>query len=231
MAEHVDHGAVHAAERKVGDQLEAERQARVAARDSLAGALLAFQAEMPKVHRGKTARIPTSSGGSYSYTYADLADVWAAVAPLLTRFGLIFTCLPTRVESGGYELVGRLWHAASGEMTQGSMPILGRTAQEMGSSLTYNRRYLLGCLLGVITDDDDDGQAGNAAPPTSVDRSREAQEVWQTAQETATVDGVTHHWYRARDLGLLDVMIQHPNGESETLRAALDRYGHALRQA
>ena len=28
----------------------------------------------------------------------------------------------------------------------------------MGSSLTYGRRYLLGCLTGIVTDDDEDGQ-------------------------------------------------------------------------
>lgn len=132
---------------------------------NLPTALAAFQAEMPKVHKGKTARIPGRDGKSgYAYDYADLADVTAAVMPLLTKHGLSFTCLPTRTEQGGYELVARILHV-SGESVEGALPIAGRQAQEIGSSLTYNRRYLLGCLTGVVTDDDEDGTMATQAPP------------------------------------------------------------------
>ena len=44
-------------------------------RPNLAAALAAFQAEAPTVSKGKTAKVPTKAGGSYSYTYANLADV------------------------------------------------------------------------------------------------------------------------------------------------------------
>jgi hypothetical protein len=35
---------------------------------------------------------------------------------------------------------------------------IGRPAQETGSALTYARRYALSALVGVVTDEDDDGQ-------------------------------------------------------------------------
>ena len=123
--------------------------------ENLATALAAFQAEMPVVPKGKTATVPTKSGGSYSYTYAGLADVTEAAMPLLAKHGLSFSCLP-RMAERGFELTGRLLHA-SGESIEGSLPISGNTPQEMGSSLTYMRRYLLGCITGLVTDDDDDG--------------------------------------------------------------------------
>jgi hypothetical protein len=123
----------------------------------LAEALVAFQGDMPTVHKGKTATVPTKTGGSYKYTYADLADVSAAATPLLVRHGLAFTCRPRAVDGGSYELVGVLTHT-SGEEKEGALPIFGRTAQEIGSSITYGRRYLLGCLTGIVTDDDEDGQ-------------------------------------------------------------------------
>ena len=129
---------------------------------NLAQALAAFQGEMPTVHKGKTAKVPMKSGGSYSYKYADLADVAAAVHPVLARHGLSFTSLPRKTEAG-YELVAQLWHA-SGENIEGALPLRGSTPQEWGSSLTYMRRYLLGCLTGVVTDDDEDGQAASRAP-------------------------------------------------------------------
>jgi hypothetical protein len=123
---------------------------------NLATALAAFQSEMPTVHKGKTATVPMKGGGSYRYTYADLADVSAAATPLLSKHGLAFTCRPRLVEGGSYELVGVLTHT-SGEEKEGALPIFGRTAQEIGSSITYGRRYLLGCMTGIVTDDDEDG--------------------------------------------------------------------------
>lgn len=129
---------------------------------NLAAALAAFQAEMPTVAKAQKANVPTKSGGSYSYTYAGLPDVVAAVTPLLTKHGLAFSCCPRRAEDGTYELSGVLLHE-SGETLTGSLPIFGRQAQEIGSAITYGRRYLLGCMTGVVTDDDDDGSLAHAA--------------------------------------------------------------------
>lgn len=131
----------------------------------IAKALAAFQAEMPTVAKSNTANVPTKAGGSYSYTYADLADVSAAATPLLAKNGLSFACLPRRCDDGSYELAGTLLHT-SGESLEGSLPVFGRTAQEIGSALTYGRRYLLGCMTGIVTDADDDGAASQGAAPT-----------------------------------------------------------------
>lgn len=144
---------------------------------NLETALAAFQADMPTVHKGQTARIPGRDGRSgYSYQYADLADVAKVAHPLLARHGLSFVANPRHLEGVGFVLQGRLRHATGGE-DQGILPITGRSAQELGSSLTYLRRYLLGCMTGIVTDDDEDGglaqeagsgrpQATTYAPPT-----------------------------------------------------------------
>ena len=128
---------------------------------NIAAALAAFQAEMPVVRKGNTARVPIKAGGSYSYTYADLGDVSAAATPLLTKHGLAFSCCP-RHSDRGYELVGLLLHS-SGEWIDGALPLNGATPQDLGSSLTYMRRYLMGCMTGLVTDDDDDGHAATVA--------------------------------------------------------------------
>lgn len=124
--------------------------------DELAGALAAFQAEVPVVPKKQTAKIETQGGRNYSYTYADLATLAPVVMPLLAKHGLAFTALPTSRRDAAPVLVGMLIHT-SGQFVRGELPISGRTPQEIGSSLTYGRRYLLGCLTGVVTDDDDDG--------------------------------------------------------------------------
>lgn len=125
---------------------------------ALAKALAAFQAEMPTVPKSHTATVK-SDKGSYSYTYAGLADVSEAAMPLLAKHGLSFSTLPS-----GQALVGMLLHE-SGESLTASLPINGATPQQIGSSLTYMRRYLLGCMTGVVTDDDDDGQLAEQAKP------------------------------------------------------------------
>lgn len=123
---------------------------------NLSEALAAFQAEMPVVTKSKTAKVPTKAGGSYSYSYADLATVSEIAMPRLTAHGLSFTCAPRLTDAGHYELVGTLRHA-SGDAADGALPIKGGTPQELGSSITYARRYLLGAMTGIVTDDDDDG--------------------------------------------------------------------------
>jgi hypothetical protein len=127
----------------------------------IAAALAGFQAEMPVIPNTEVARIETQSGGGYGYRYASLGTMMPIVAPLLAKHGLAFTCMPTKTE-GGPMLVGVLLHS-SGESLQGELPITGRSPQEIGSSLTYGRRYLLCCLTGIVTDDDDDGSLAEQA--------------------------------------------------------------------
>lgn len=118
-------------------------------------ALLAFQQEMPTVPKTKTAKVPTKSGGQYTYTYADLAVVSAVATPLLVKHGLVYVSTPGAGERG-YELTGRIVHAATGEEVSGALPLFGTSSQDIGGSITYMRRYLMGCLTGIITDDDTD---------------------------------------------------------------------------
>lgn len=136
-------------------------------------ALLAFQQEMPTVPKTKTARVPTKTGGSYSYSYADLAVVSAIGTPLLIKHGLVYVTTPGSGERG-YELTGHIVHAATGEKVSGALPLFGTNSQDIGGSITYMRRYLMGCLTGIITDDDTDAdhapaeraqQQNNHRPP------------------------------------------------------------------
>lgn len=131
----------------------------------LARALVAVQAALPVVGKNKTARIPGKNGGTgYSYSYADLGDVTAAAMPLLTANGLAFSCCPRAAERG-YELVGVLLHV-SGEAREGALPLHGNDPQAIGGALTYMRRYLLGSMIGLVTDEDADGQQAMGAAPT-----------------------------------------------------------------
>jgi len=145
----------------VAAQLIAELEAAPVRQPSIAAALVAFQTEMPVVAKDKNADIPTKSGGSIRYSYADLAAVTAAALPLLTRHGLAFSCCPRATERG-YELAGVLLHV-SGDRIEGALPLYGNNPRDIGSGITYARRYLLGSMTGIVTDDDDDGAAAQPA--------------------------------------------------------------------
>jgi hypothetical protein len=136
---------------------------------SIASALAAVQAEIPEVSKGNTAEVTTAKG-SYSYTYADLAVITPKILPLLGRNGLAFTARPTLV-GDAFVLHYALAHAASDEVIEGSYPLpdpLTSKPQEIGSAITYARRYALCAVTGVAPGgDDDDAAAANGKPAAS----------------------------------------------------------------
>lgn len=131
----------------------------------LAKALVAFQKVVPTIEKNRIAKIPTKSGPGYSYKYADLADIWAAVRQPLADNKLAVTQLMTGGSDGYTGLRTTIWHE-SGQFTESvlEIPTQGKSAQEAGSLFTYYKRYALGAALGISTEDDDDGAAGNTPP-------------------------------------------------------------------
>lgn len=156
----------------------------------LTRALIAVQSALPTVQKTKRADVSMKGGGSYSYTYADLADVTDAAMPLMAANGLAFMAAPRVTDRGSYELAGHLLHE-SGEREEGALPLHGNNPQEIGGAITYMRRYLLGCMLGIVTDDDADGrQAANAQQTRAWDGPSTAQLLNQI-DDDATRAGVT----------------------------------------
>ena len=131
---------------------------------NLTAALAAIQPLFPVVGKAETATVPTKTGGSYKYSYADLAAVASAAYPLLGQVGLAFVTKPTRTDHG-YVLVGKLRHV-SGEFEEAEFPLPEQPPQAVGSAITYGRRYLLGALTGIVTGEDDDGAAAQQAATT-----------------------------------------------------------------
>lgn len=63
----------------------------------------------------------------------------------------------------------RLLHE-SGEYIEDTIavPYVQDTPQALGSSLTYARRYGLSALLGIVSDEDDDGNSGTVEAPRAI---------------------------------------------------------------
>ena len=123
----------------------------------LAEALAKAQGEIR--NPGKNAENP-----HFKSKYANLADGIMAIREALSKHGVAYV-QTTRVDGGILFLTTALIHAVSGETIESEWPVGAYeklTPQQMGSSLTYARRYSLFGLVGISgTDDDDDGNAAS----------------------------------------------------------------------
>lgn len=117
-------------------------------------ALAELQTKLPRINKDLTAEVETKAGRKYTYSYADLALISREVLPLLGKVGLSFTSRPTINDEGKFVLMYELRHV-SGEMLEGEYPLSGGSPQEIGSAITYARRYTLCAVTGVAPDDDD----------------------------------------------------------------------------
>jgi hypothetical protein len=139
----------------------------------LAAALAAFQAEVPKVTKRRTARIEPREKASYEYDYADMGELVETVLPLLGKHGLAFLAKPTWLLWGEpaqtvFVLVYKLMHK-SGEQEVGVWPLPPPSQarpQDLGSAISYGRRYAFQAVTGVAPapSEDDDAAAAQHAP-------------------------------------------------------------------
>lgn len=90
--------------------------------------------------------------------YAPLEEVIKAIKPSLQKHGLSVTQIPI-TDEGKVGVITILLHE-SGEYIETSPLFLKTdkdTAQGAGSAITYARRYALSAVLGIASEEDDDG--------------------------------------------------------------------------
>ncbi|MFE4469523.1 ERF family protein [Leifsonia sp. NPDC056824] len=161
----------------------------MAAHENLAAALAAFQTELPTIKKDNQAKVETRNGGEYKYQYADLADISPRVLPLLGKHGLSWTTKPTFTVNG-FVLAYRLKHE-SGESVKGEYPLPDPSTppQQLGSAITYARRYALCAVTGVAPGgDDDDAASAPAAPRQSRPAAKSKPAPAAPSVPVATVD-------------------------------------------
>lgn len=135
---------------------------------NLFAALAKAQGEMDALIASSTANIK-SDKAAYSYKYADLADVLRVALKTLSKHGLGIVQIPEVVYDSNTTIVSiaaTLFHASGEFMPIAPLPLRVRpnaTAQEVGSAITYARRYQLQSVLGLAADDDDGAAATKGA--------------------------------------------------------------------
>lgn len=133
----------------------------------LAAALAKAQLVTKSAPKDHTAEVQMKSGGKYTYAYADLAGVWEAGRVPLGSNGLAVVQIPNLSPAGVLEMTTLLLHS-SGEFIRGHLsnfPVPDKTPQGVGTAITYCRRYSLGAMVGIVSEEDDDG--GNGGKPKS----------------------------------------------------------------
>lgn len=92
--------------------------------------------------------------------YATLTSLWESARAALSANNLAVMQTTDFDANGDTVLITTLVHS-SGEWIGGVYPVKAKdtTPQALGSALTYARRYAFGALVGLTSDDDDDGNA------------------------------------------------------------------------
>jgi len=117
--------------------------------------------------KAQAALKPASKDGTnphFKSSYATLQSVWDAARAVLTPNGLSVVQAFNESPSGEtLNITTTLLHS-SGQWMAGTLTLKPTKAdpQGMGSAITYGRRYALAAILGIVADEDDDGNAASA---------------------------------------------------------------------
>lgn len=142
--------------------------------NELAAALSKAQGEMQAAIKDKVNPFFKSS-------YADLGSVWDAARPVLSKYGLcIMQTTELAADRNQVIMVTTLAHT-SGQWMKSYLPLnpSKNDSQGMGAAITYLRRYSLSAIVGVVCDEDDDGE-------TAVGRGKTQQQDQQQKPPTQT---------------------------------------------
>lgn len=120
-------------------------------------ALAKAQAEMPTA-------VKNTSG--YNYKYADLAEIIKISRPSLTKNGLSVIQIIVPGNEDNPSMLNTMLCHSSGEYIESRVKIIlpqdqhGKVQnklQALGTALTYLRRYSYSAIIGIVTDQDSDG--------------------------------------------------------------------------
>ena len=136
-------------------------------RKELFKAISAAQGEFSTVDKGK-------DNPFFKSKYAPLDSIIEMIRPILPKHGLSvvqFTDIP---ESGNGIIIETVITHESGQYISGKllMPLTKIDPQGAGSAITYGRRYALAAALGIVSDEDIDGNHNDKQKPKTVTRDQ-----------------------------------------------------------
>ncbi|MDP3702896.1 MAG: ERF family protein [Candidatus Omnitrophota bacterium] len=125
--------------------------------DALVTALAAARPHYTEIPKNRTVTV-RSDKGSYEFSYGTLDKILEATCPALAKEGIVPVFGTEYGPGGELWIVARLYHT-SGQWIETSLNV-GRAerTQDIGSRMTYGKRYSIQALLAVQADDDVDAE-------------------------------------------------------------------------
>lgn len=146
---------------------------------SLHSKLLAFRSDAEAIKKD-------ANNPFFKSKYADLPSILAEIKPLMKRHGLSIT--------HGANFIGEtlvltttLCDTETGEIADSIFPLFGQKPQDVGSSMTYARRYNIQALLDLATEDDD-GNSANTAPAITKQKFEENDNPWLNDKDISNIE-------------------------------------------
>lgn len=134
----------------------------------LFAALAAAQGAFSPINKNRTVTVRPRDKAAYTFDYATLDQVLAATVPALSANGLALI-QPFYHGPNGLELRTILAHSSGARLEAVTELPKVDSIQGAGSALTYLKRYQVQAVLGVSSEEDDDG---NAADGNKVENSQ-----------------------------------------------------------
>lgn len=122
---------------------------------NLNDAMAKAQAEFEPPAKTKKVKVKTKQGGEYAFFYADLDAIVTAWKKHFPQYGISF-----RQSISGNVLTTTI--CCGEESVDCHIPfpdIIDKSPQDVGSLITYYKRYGLCAAFGIVAEDDDDGQS------------------------------------------------------------------------
>ena len=127
---------------------------------NFAEAFAKFQADVTDPKMDESTDYITKTGKRINFKYASLKEIMKTVRPVLAKHGISIMQEP-KMDGNKVSITTTLLHS-SGEYITFEPTIMNASspmAQEIGSAITYGRRYSVSAVLGLGAEDDDDGNA------------------------------------------------------------------------
>ena len=188
----------------------------------LAKALVEAQAEMPRV-KFDTENKFLKTG------YASLGAIVEVTRPVLVKHGLAITQFVVSLE-GRIGVRSILIHE-SGEYIEDTVTIVPEQGkglsvnQSAGVSITYLKRYSWAGILGIVTDEDTDGDLNTGAEKANEQVKSVMARTWSIEQMETVIEasngGVTEHMDASE---ILDLSVLPENAPTKTIRSWFKHY-------
>lgn len=144
----------------------------------------ALATALAKAQLAISAAPKTSLNPHFKSRYADLTSIWEACRDALGNHQIAVIQAPNFDHEGAW-LETHLIHS-SGEFIIGRFPLKPTKPdmQGFGSAISYAKRYSLAAMVGVVSEEDDDGNEASRKTPTNTGNAQ--------GQQTKTTNQTVH---------------------------------------